>query len=107
MDIQTVDVSKLPEILEAGGMLVDVRHDHEYEDGHVPGAVLIPLPDLPDRVSELPTDREFYVMCRTAGRSGRAVEWLVEQGFDARLVEGGIIAWYDSGQPVAEGPEPG
>jgi rhodanese-related sulfurtransferase len=107
MEIQAIDVSQLPKVLEEGATLVDVREDHEYEDGHVPGAVLIPLGDLPDRLGELPSDKEFYVMCRTAGRSGRAVEMLVQQGFDARLVLGGIIAWYDSGQDVAEGLEPG
>jgi rhodanese-related sulfurtransferase len=107
MEIETIDVSQLPAALEGGATLVDVREDHEYEDGHVPGAVLIPLGDLPDRLGDLPSDDAFYVMCRTAGRSGRAVEMLVQKGFDARLVEGGIIAWYDSGQPVAEGPEPG
>jgi rhodanese-related sulfurtransferase len=107
MDMKTIEVDELPKLLEDGATLIDVREDYEYEDGHVPGAMLIPLSDLFDRLEELPADKEFYVMCRTAGRSGRAVEALVEKGFDARLVEGGIIAWYDTGRPVAEGPEPG
>ena len=80
--------------------LVDVREDDEWADGHAPGALHIPLNDIPLRVSELPQDRPVAVICRVGSRSAYATAWLVEQGYDARNVDGGMLAWASSGLPV-------
>lgn len=75
-------------------VMVDVREQDEWDAGHAPGAVHIPLGDLPARLGELPDDTETVpVICRSGNRSGRAVVWLVQQGFDVANVVGGMQAW--------------
>jgi sulfur-carrier protein adenylyltransferase/sulfurtransferase len=85
------------------GVLIDVREPWEHEQMRIPGALLIPLGDLPARLAELPEDRDIYVHCRMGGRSARAVEYLREHGRPrARNVEGGVDAWKEAGLPVHE-----
>lgn len=83
--------------------VIDVRQPDEYESGHVPGAVLIPLAEVPDRLGEVPTDEPVYVICQSGGRSRRASEFLVAQGVDATNVAGGTKAWIESGREVVTG----
>jgi rhodanese-related sulfurtransferase len=80
--------------------LLDVREPAEFEAGHAPGAVLVPLGTLPDGWSELPTDRPVLCICRSGGRSARATEFLREQGIDAVNLEGGMQAWSAFGLDV-------
>lgn len=83
--------------------LLDVREPWEWEERRIPGAVLIPLAELPDRVAELPEDRDIYVHCRMGGRSRRAVEFLRVAGRPRSAnVRGGIDAWDVAGLPVEE-----
>lgn len=82
-------------------VVLDVREDDEWQAGHAPGAVHLPLGDIPTRLGELPeTDGTLPVICRSGGRSGRAVAWLVQQGFDVVNVDGGMRAWSGAGKPV-------
>ena len=75
-------------------VMVDVREQDEWDKGHAPNAVHIPLGDLPARMGELPeVDGTLPIMCRSGNRSGRAVQWLVAQGFDVVNAEGGMLAW--------------
>lgn len=97
-DIPTVTVSELPDDV----LMVDVREPDEWAAGHAPGAVHIPMGDVPARLDELPaTDDSLAVVCRSGGRSGRVVQWLVQQGFDVVNVEGGMQSWARSGKPLA------
>ncbi len=86
--------------------MIDVREDDEYTGGHVAGALPIPLGTVPDRLSDLPVDQPFLVICHSGGRSGRAVQFLRAQGLDATNVAGGTQAWIDSGRVVVTGPDP-
>jgi len=74
--------------------LVDVRQPEEYEDGHIPGAKLIPLPELDTRMSEIRTDRKTIVYCATGGRSRVASQMIADKGvgpiFD---LAGGYRSW--------------
>jgi Dinucleotide-utilizing enzymes involved in molybdopterin and thiamine biosynthesis family 2 len=81
--------------------ILDVREPNEYQICRIPGSVLIPLAQLPQRLAELPAkDAEFFVHCKMGGRSAKAVKLLQEQGFTrARNVEGGILAWIDRVDP--------
>ena len=82
-------------------LFVDVREADEWERGHIPGAVLIPLVELPGRIGELPDDRDIYVHCRMGGRSRRAVDHLRQSGRPRAVnVVGGIDAWEEAGLPV-------
>ena len=83
-----------------GTVLLDVREQDEWDAGHAPDAVHIPLGDLPDRVGELPTDQRVLVLCHSGARSARATAWLVQGGYDAANIEGGIVDWARAGLPV-------
>jgi len=102
-----VDLEAFAEAHAKGATLLDVRNPDEYEERHVPGAILIPLDELGDRLDEVPKASPLYVICARGGRSLRAAEALAGEGFDALSVAGGTIAWADSGRPVATGPEAG
>ncbi len=85
-------------------VLLDVREPDEWAAGHAPSAVHIPLADLPARASELAEladDRPVHVICRTGGRSARAVAWLNAAGVvDAVNVAGGMKSWQAQGRPL-------
>lgn len=102
-----IDVTELAARRERGSFLLDVRQPDEYETGHVPGAVLIPLDQLPARQDEVPADQEVLVICRSGGRSAAAVEALNRAGYRATNVAGGTLAWIDAGLPVVEGSAAG
>ena len=81
--------------------LLDVREPDEYDAGHIPGITLIPMGEVADRLSEIPTDREVIVTCRTGNRSAQVVDFLRQQGFtNVHNMEGGIVAWEEAGYPV-------
>lgn len=99
-----------PEMLQAlqadGGIaVVDVREplDFDGETGHVPGALNLPLGELPARMEELASWRQNGValICRTQVRSGQAARLLARHGFSGlRVVRGGILAWRALGYPT-------
>lgn len=74
--------------------VLDVRQEWEYSEMHVPGARLIPLPQLADKIRELDPDRPLIVYCRSGARSHSAAQYLEGQGFsDVSNLQGGIMAW--------------
>ena len=75
-----------------GAFLLDVRNPPELAVEHVPGAVNIPLPTLRARLAELPRDREIQVICRSAGRAYWATRILLQNGFKARTISGGMLS---------------
>ena len=108
MEKPEIDVEALAGLMTLGAVpLLDVRMPDEYEEVHVPGAVLVPLPELPDRLADVPQGEVVYVICRSGARSAKAVEILVASGLDAANVAGGTMAWVDSGRDVATGSGPG
>jgi rhodanese-related sulfurtransferase len=102
-----VDIAALVEAHAGGAFVLDVRQPEEYEEAHVPGAVLVPLDQLGSRIAEVPTDRPLYVICKSGGRSAMAVEALRGAGYDATNVRGGTTAWVEAGRPTAVGPDAG
>jgi rhodanese-related sulfurtransferase len=106
-NVPEVQVDQLAAARDRGAPVVDVREPEEYEAGHVPGAVLIPLGQVVARVEEIPRDGPVYVICQTGGRSTKATQWLRSQGVDARNVAGGTKAWVESGKPTATGLDAG
>ncbi len=83
--------------------LLDVRQDWEYEEFHLPGAHLIPLPDLPDRLGEIAADKPTLVYCASGGRSAAAANILVGQSIgDVSNMLGGIMSWKNE---YAVGPQ--
>ena len=80
--------------------LLDVRQPKEYEQSHIPGARLVPLPDLADRLNEVDSEKPVIVYCAIGGRSRAAAQLLSGKGFDAVYnLQGGIKAY--NGDTVA------
>lgn len=86
-------------------LLVDVREPGEFGVIRVAGAVLMPLSTFTTQFEGLPHDRPLLIMCAVGGRSARATEFLLANGYpDAHNIAGGITAWNASGLPVRTGP---
>jgi adenylyltransferase/sulfurtransferase len=81
-------------------VLVDVREPHEFQIGRIPGSILIPLGEVPKRVSELNTADEIVVHCKSGMRSAKAADFLRQSGFKkVKNLKGGILAWSDKVDP--------
>lgn len=81
--------------------IVDVREPDEWTEGHIAGAVHIPLGDLLQRAGELDPNRPVVTVCHLGGRSLIAAEALSNAGFqDVASMAGGMAAWEDAGQPI-------
>ena len=99
VDIDTATVEQIRNRDDV--VLIDVREDSEYADGHIPGATLIPLGQIPDRLNEIPTDKTVVAVCRSGNRSGQATNFLREQGFDnVHNMQGGMNAWGQAGYEI-------
>ncbi|HVX34406.1 MAG TPA: rhodanese-like domain-containing protein [Solirubrobacterales bacterium] len=87
------------EMVDKGAQLVDVRADHEWEAGHLPGAVHIPLAELPQHLDEIDKDRPVILYCRGGNRSSMATTALAEAGYDAVKLAEGAVGWEEEGLP--------
>ena len=106
--IPQIPVTELPDDFtdDAERIIIDVREDDEWADGHIRGAQHIPLPEIPARIDEIDFDADVYVICHTSGRSLRVLDYLTRLGYDGTCVEGGMVAWRQHGKPVElGGPE--
>jgi rhodanese-related sulfurtransferase len=83
-----------------GAVLLDVREPDEWEAGHAPGSVHIPMREVQARVGELPRDRRIVAICRSGARSRVVAEALIGSGYDVVNVVGGLKAWQASGLDV-------
>jgi len=82
-------------------VLLDVRTESEYEEGHIEGAVNIPVQELSVRFDELSPEDELLVYCRTGNRSAQAVDILLDLGFTKIYhMDAGITGWVEAGYPV-------
>lgn len=101
--MREIDIDQTARAVEDGAALIDVRETSEYADGHVPGAVSIPMGHLMSRLDELDRGAPVHLICASGNRSGAMADALVAQGFDAINVVGGTTAWIRSGRPVETG----
>jgi len=105
-DVPVQIISISPEevfgIMENGEdyLIVDVRTVGEYNEGHLEGALLIPVDELEGRLNELPMDKPVIVYCRSGSRSRRAAETLVNNGYTMVYDMGGINNWIAEGYPI-------
>jgi phage shock protein E len=99
-----VDVATVAQIKERDDVVVlDVREPFEYEAGHIPGVTLIPMGEVPQRLSEIPTDKTVVVSCRTGNRSAQVTDYLRQQGFDnVHNMSGGIVDWQAAGYDIEQ-----
>jgi hydroxyacylglutathione hydrolase len=80
--------------------VVDVRRDDEWEEGHIPGAIHIPLGAISKRFAEIPNDKPVVVHCQGGTRSAIAASILETNGIHAANIPGGFSEWVASGQSV-------
>ncbi|WP_247717916.1 rhodanese-like domain-containing protein [Qipengyuania proteolytica] len=102
--VRTIETQALATRLDAGEaiQLIDVRTPEEFAEGHIAGAINIPLDRFDPAALPDAQGAARVLYCRSARRSGLAAEQLVAAtGRDAVHLEGGILAWEQSGQPVA------
>jgi len=99
-----VSVDEAHQMYEDGTFVLDVRTQEEWNEYHAPNTTLIPLDELATRVNELPKDQPIVVVCRSGNRSQSGRDILLQAGFDATSMTGGLSAWRDSGYQVVSGP---
>lgn len=97
------DVDVFKDGVEASGALViDVRETGEYEEGHIPGAVSIPIRTLGENLDKVPTDRQVYVYCKSGFRAAQALSSLGMLGYDNVLsYKPGWNGWTEAAQEVS------
>ena len=107
MAITEIPVNELTALVENGSLVVDVREPDEYESGHIPGAVLVPLSTVLTNKSEFESDETVYVVCRSGGRSMQACEMLHDVGISNVVnVAGGTMGWISLGNEIVTGEHP-
>ncbi len=93
---QDISAAELQIMLDEGEdlLLVDVREEHEYAVGHIPGAVLLILGDLEEDYGVLDHQKTIVLICRSGRRSAEGARFLVQQGFEKVYnLQGGMLSW--------------
>lgn len=85
---------------DTDSVLVDVREHDEWIRGHAPEAIHIPMSEFVARVGELESTRRIICVCRSGNRSARVTAWLLQHGFDAVNLTGGMNAWAGGDHPL-------
>ncbi|HET8678516.1 MAG TPA: molybdopterin-synthase adenylyltransferase MoeB [bacterium] len=99
-----VDPEEAQRLIAAGGQLIDVREPWEWAMAHIPGATLIPMAEVPQRVSEIDPNRPVVVHCAVGARSAKVVEGLLQAGYaQVYNMAGGITEWTNRQLPTESG----
>ncbi len=99
-----ISVAQAAEKRDQGAFILDVREPSEWVQFHIPGAKLIPLGDLPNRLNEVPKDRDVVVVCRTGHRSAQGRDILLKAGYTrVTSMAGGVTQWQAQGLAIATG----
>lgn len=98
---ERIGVDQAFELYNQGTFTLDVRTVEEWQQGHLPGATLIPLDELAERYQELPGDEPILIYCRSGNRSFQALNLLKGLGLDnLSSMDGGINDWIAAGYPI-------
>jgi len=100
----SVSVDKAYEMYQDGTFVLDVRTPEEWNEFHAPNTTLIPLDELASRLDELPKDQPIVVVCRSGNRSQSGRDILLQAGFNATSMTGGLNEWRSRGYTVVSGP---
>jgi len=107
VSIKEITIDELKVALSSGSQLIDVREADEFESGHIPSAVLVPLGTVPDNIELFRSEANVFLVCHSGGRSMRACEFLQEQGITNVVnVIGGTSGWNALGNPLSIGTQP-
>ena len=95
-NVPTISPEEAREYLnDSNYQFIDVRTDSEYDSGHIPNSIHIPLHQIQDRMSEIDSlkNKNIIAYCRSGARSSKATKILVEAGFDVLNLSGGVLSW--------------
>lgn len=84
-------------------LLLDIREHYERAQALIPGSLHIPMNSLPSRLGELDPGQDIVVYCAHGNRSYGVTGWLVQQGYKARSLKGGIVDWQHKHGPIERG----
>ena len=102
--IKEISAAELHSLLQSGAQLIDVREPSEFEGGHVPRAISIPLASVPENIEQFRSANDVYVICHSGARSMRACEFLHDAGITNVInVAGGTSGWIALGNEVETG----
>jgi rhodanese-related sulfurtransferase len=90
-------------------IFIDVRTPDEYKEGHIPGAINIPLEQLPDKIAMLPEDKDTLIVsyCKSGWRASLGMMTMRQLGYaNVKGFSGSWIAWKDAGHPIRTGTNP-
>jgi rhodanese-related sulfurtransferase len=95
--IPDVSTAQLP----ADAYLIDVREEDEWQAGHAPDAVHLPMTQVPERLAEIPAEGNVVIVCRSGHRSAEVVRYLMGQGYgNVRNLADGMFGWVAAGRPL-------
>ncbi|MDX2140206.1 MAG: rhodanese-like domain-containing protein [Chloroflexota bacterium] len=80
--------------------VIDVREPDEFKGGHIQGAKLLPLSELPNRLNDVPKDQTILVVCRSGARSSSAARFLAGAGYQVINMRGGMTDWEIARLPI-------
>jgi rhodanese-related sulfurtransferase len=99
-----ITVAQAAQKRDQGAFFVDVRELSEWTQFHIPGTTLIPLGELPNRLKDVPKDREVVVVCRSGNRSQQGRDILLKAGYTSvTSMAGGVTQWQAQKLPIATG----
>lgn len=98
--LPTVDAHEALSLLAGDAVLLDVREHNEWDAGHAPDALHVPLGELAADTTVAGLGRQVLVVCRSGRRSAAATSALRAAGIDAHNLDGGMQAWRDAGAPL-------
>jgi len=98
--IPSVSVDQVPDPIPSGLFVVDVREPVEWAHGRIEGSVHIPMSELVDRIAEIPSESQVLVVCKVGARSARVAGYLVQSGYEAFNLDGGLLDWVGAGRPL-------
>ncbi|MGL4740693.1 MAG: CoA-disulfide reductase [Sarcina sp.] len=88
-DVVTTDIFDVDNLIEKGEFILDVRNEMELSAGVIKGSYNIPLPNLRERISEIPKDKIINIHCKSGLRSYLAYRILIQNGFKCKNIDGG------------------
>ena len=99
-----ITVDDLAVALDNGAWALDVREVEEFDAGHVPNALHIPLGTIPENTHLIVEHETLYVICKAGGRSMKAATYLEAEGYTVVSVAGGTDGWIESGRDLSFDP---
>jgi len=103
-NLQSISANELKKKIETGApsfQIIDVRADKELEKGSIPGAVHITIEELPHKMTTLSKDKEYIIVCSHGLRARYICEFLLDNGYKARILTSGMMGWNGLGFVVS------